>query len=251
MNGLFKGVGERWVSLDVLEISADVAETGVEVGDYWETHQHNTRGVYYMGSPNIVVSQSLEGSYGKQIEDLKSVLDIVHDHEQCHKHFGAKMPQSIAWLDEAMAEHVSLALKHGQPLELNPDARLNDSGVYAPYRRLAHYMSQYAPGGSVGADYLTRAYTSAGRHSKDWRAFEGQLDEKWGVQSFLQKLSNYYNKRARGLSSEGRSLFEAQDEAARLTLDALQKDPKLILGSEWKRPASAIYASAGALAVNI
>jgi hypothetical protein len=239
VDNVYKGIAADWISADAYGVRKTVPQTQVEITDYWATHRRGITGLYHRDRPRIEIPQGLGHSRQERYQHLVRQMDHAFDHEQNHSEFGAKLPDWLEWFDEGMSEHVRLAMRFGQPEVLNPGAReRHDVGGYRGFRSLIYFATECAPGGYIEPKYVTKGFTSRSLESKDWQAMERQFNEKWGVEDFLRPVSSRVAAYRHRLLAEHPdwNWHTVQDDAARLTKNDLDVDPRLIFGEDYKKP---------------
>lgn len=222
VEGTLKGISERWINRDAEDIADDIKTMKVVVDDFWHSHRLKKGGAYEREPHRILLPQGLGFSPEKRLADLAWRTEAVFAHEANHWKYYRKMPGELLWIEEAMAEHVQLAMKNGDPLVIDPKIR-QDSHQYTGYRSLMHFIHKHAPGGPISPLYATLAYTSNSLTSPAWRKFEEKIDAGWGIDRALWKISECVTEYTRHYQKyrAAAEWYRAADDAAYMTMQRL------------------------------
>jgi hypothetical protein len=243
----YKGVAAGWISSDAHSVRQTVPNMPVEVGDYWSTHRHGYGGGYYHGEDRVEIPQGLGHTRQQRYREFIGHLDHAFDHETNHREFGAKLPRSLSWFNEAMSEHTRLAMRFGHPEVLDPSRRSRrEGGVYTGFRTLVYYAAEHAPGGPVEQFSATKGFTSNSLKSRDWQAMEAQFNQKWGVKDFLGPVSDCVDAHRQIIQKAHPDWGwdRVEDEAGMRTVQDLGEDPRRVFGERYKKPRPRVGAAA-------
>ncbi len=239
--GITTGIVDGWVSSDAIQRVNAARSVPVTVGDFWLTHRQGYSGGYFdRNNDSMVLAQGLGSTREQRLAHLKSNIAHSYIHEKSHVAFGWGLSYEELWgFDEAMATHVDMAIRNGEPDVLDPKARSNDHG-YHWIRRLNAYMAASGPKGWVDPFYLTRAYTSGSTQNADWQAMDREFSRAWGVEGAFTIMWSFFNRHARAVRASHPELDHEQawNQAAQDTMSFLRDEPQRVFGEPYHQPRS-------------
>lgn len=208
------GVATGWLSEHALARVGQVKKVKVHIGDIFDTVFIERGGYWVCGSDAVIITQGQGQDDETKLESLRRKLDHGLMHEFNHAVIGTSErntksnPLAARWIDEALTEHVRLAMKDGQPGVICPSLRREKTGCYAEERIL---LQNLLMGGKklVDAALATRAYSG---DATDRAAFVEALDEAWGP-GVLDALNDCIKGYEIKYKAEGMSKRKAQCEA--------------------------------------
>jgi hypothetical protein len=174
--GIRYEVAEGRMSPYALKVIDTVPLAEVRVSDWWATRLKGGHGAYNYAQDVVKVAQGIGVTTQERDDDFREHSKKTIPHELYHREFNTAIAEKDDWLHEAMAEHIALSLLDGEMDVLHPDDRTGDRGVYYDYRALAAEMMN-----GIDTTLLTRAATSDGLRSREWRELNTKLQEKYGI----------------------------------------------------------------------
>lgn len=225
-------VEDGWLHGDALEGLKEVALTKVFIGDFFDTTMHEVGGYHIRYSDYVVIEQGAGPIEENREYNLKWNIWYNLRHELNHKL--GRLP--YRWLDEAITEHIQLALKYGEPEEMLPHERqhtrgyyehkLHELGAYVEERELLTILMEDGEE-QIPAELFTRAYTarSAEHRTEAMQHLEAALVRAWGTPDVLWTIASNLNEyealaKAKGLTSQ-----EAETKAVKIMIDKLLVSP--------------------------
>jgi hypothetical protein len=170
--GLASGVREGWLDDDALAAARAVDHVKVYIGDVFDTLMQDRGGYHMRGTSEIVIAAQINSQIGEaEDENLLGVIKDYAGHEFNHAVLGRL---GRRWLDEALTEHINLALKRGE-VE-NADL---DNGVYIEERLLLQSLLK-GPKSAPAVPYklATLAY-SANKNDSYTAQLDKALESTW------------------------------------------------------------------------
>lgn len=215
------------LSSSVARFIDKVDEVKVYIGDYFDTILQDRGGYHQWGSGHIVISAeealNKDGSVNEHFYRIAT-------HEDNHAILG-KLGRR--WLNEALTEHITQALLHGEWDVIDPYLRSNDRYIYNLERILLHELLNPKNGGSVPAALATRAYSS--HDIEERNVFEAAVNKAWGVTAesggAILLLSNHVSRLEDKHQKPGLSKRVVQDLALGEAISDLRQQSEVIFGA--------------------
>jgi hypothetical protein len=231
--GIRYEVAQGRVSPYALKVIDTVPSAQIRIGDWWATRLIDNHGFYNDKQDIITIAQGMGRTTKERDDDFRELSKRTIPHELYHREFNNATANEDEWLREAMAEHVSLSLSDGEIDVLHPAKRTGDRGVYYDYRALAAEMMN----GIDDTTLLTRAVTSDGLQSREWRELNAKLQEKYGIDNIPAAITGrlvQYTKLLRENNQDASDDRIAAD-AAREVAKELATKPWLVTGLQTPR----------------
>jgi hypothetical protein len=187
-----QAVKDGWLSTNALRKMEDIEPVKVYVGDLWDTIVRGMPGVlayHQYGTDYITIAPPVVNSNEPIIEQIRDSAPHEFNHVQL---FGNWYPR---WLNEALTEHVQLALRYGDPSTVDPAARMNDHitdpqlRIYEPERKLLDTLLHAGPE-RIGTWLATKAYSADGPESPEARNFMERMDAVWKTDNMLGTVAS-------------------------------------------------------------
>jgi hypothetical protein len=225
---------EYWLHEDAAEALTKIDEIKMYAGDVFDTWMNGILGYHEPGSTEIVIAADTrldaEGNHMKGI--IKNIEEAAF-HELNHAVLGQFRHR---WINEALTEHICLALKTGQPEVVSPNLRDRPGESYLNERKLLAVLLKgvIKP---IDAHLATRAYSEKSKLGPANREFTDALEREWGrfiigekpvldlVDSYIAKVEK--DLLLKGTKSDGITPFtmrQATTKAIKQTIEDIQ-DP--------------------------
>lgn len=217
-------IEEGWLHPDAKDAIKKVDDVNVYIGDLFDTLLQERGGYHQPGTNDVVIAAPYNPNLGEN-EDAGIFFNIEHAgrHEFNHAVLGTLGGRG--WLDEALTEHIAVALKEGKSEILDPDQREVKNDVYCAERRLLNAVL------NTGAEIIpvslaTRAYSTGESVPQDIELFSEAIIRAWPDLSTttitpIQRIKSYIGKYRATYMSAGWSYREAEKEAVNKALSHL------------------------------
>lgn len=209
--------------LDKLQVLDTV---DVYVGDIFSTVMKGISGYHRPGTTYVVGAQG-SGEQDEEAVRLTSLeLEDVLFHEFNHALLGSFASR---WLDEAITEHIALAMKYGYIGVLDPANRAVDSYVYSEERDLLALILQ------LGSDHvpLSRVLRAYSGTLTDYYLMKTSIDRSLGCDDSLSAISRRIEELEETAIRKGQNKREAQCSALRTVRSDLLQQPQVIFGKDY------------------
>lgn len=180
--------GDR-MSKDALKAIPTLQRTRVLFGDIWDTFAKGYGGYHFEGQDNeVVLAQPIEAG---DFVDLPETLELVLPHELGHVKFGHFMP---SWIKEASNQLITLSMKYGEYERIAPrssqfpDGRTDGNYTYGGVRELLEVLMRKG-NKRLSTALVTKAYTSEGLESSECQELMRSVDDAWGEDGVIQKVT--------------------------------------------------------------
>jgi hypothetical protein len=237
-----QAIVDGWLSAHAYTTATKIYDTKVYIGDVWDSMlqglEGDNLGYHYEGSDYIVVAQALDRSDPFRGAQVVERIKQVTPHEFNHVQFGHWLPR---WLKESTTEHVRLGLQNGDFATLDPDLRTSDP--FSAYHGERKLTATLLGGGTelVGTWRATRAYSSEGPNSEEWKKFSRRVDTAWQTPDMIATVTATIesNEAALWQANPDWPRWRIQYEALQLTQQALEYKAMLLHNKQKPQPVGA------------
>jgi len=229
-----EGVEQGWLGKDALKAAERTDDIDVLVGDQFDTILQGRTGYHFRGTPRVVVMQGAGRTHKTRIRDARNNINNTLPHELNHAVLATaanrpRSPLAERWIDEALTEHISAVMFHGEPDIVKPAEREDDQFVYDAERQLLDFLLNHGPQ-KVDAALATRAYSG---DAEEQQEFYDALDRAWGTR-VLPKVAAAIEKYE--TLSNAPAGIRGQTAAVLSVLGDLMDAPPLVFGARYEQP---------------
>jgi hypothetical protein len=230
INGIQRAVAEGAFSDHALQKIPDVMNIPVYVGDLLDnTLQLGASGFYSQGV--IVIAQARHSAIDAPDEagrELRANAKVTLPHEMDHPIFGR---WEARWMREPLAEHNALSYEDGMFYAMRPG--LHDEGkdkAYGPERELIAVLCEETPGAMVSIGKVTRAHTSVGPESAEWKQLMNAWDKAWNTVDMYAQVTERIDQLTEHVSDANQnwSYRQCQAKAIEQVIHELRNDRAIV-----------------------